>query len=208
MTPETIAHSMRYPSSELPFGYLEPHWYAVYTCANHEKRVAAQMKNRNVDHFLPLYETMHRWKDRRVRLSLPLFPGYIFVRLALRDRLQVLEIPSVVHLVGGNCERPETLPEREIETLRTGLSSGLRAQPHRYLAVGRRVRIKNGPLAGLEGILQRRKGKCRVVLSVDLITRSIAIETDVADIVFASRSVRRARWSADNQGRRIRVAGV
>src|SRR5271157_5605311 len=80
--------------------YLEPHWYAAYTCANHEKRVALQLERRSLECFLPLYESVRRWKDRRVRLELPLFPGYVFVRLALRDRLQVLQVPGVARLVG------------------------------------------------------------------------------------------------------------
>src|SRR6202051_4240062 len=80
--------------------YFEPHWYAAYTCANHEKGVTQQLERRSVECFLPLYESVRRWKDRRVRLQPPLFPGYVFVRLALCDRLQVLEIPSVVRLVG------------------------------------------------------------------------------------------------------------
>ncbi|HEV2386520.1 MAG TPA: UpxY family transcription antiterminator [Candidatus Acidoferrales bacterium] len=166
---------------EFPPAYLDPRWYAAYTCANHEKQVAAQLLERGVEHFLPLYKTMHRWKDRRIRLQLPLFPGYVFVRLALRDRLKVLQVPSVVRFVGfGGL--PTALPEDEIETLRAGLSCGLRAQPHPYLAFGRRVPITNGPLAGMEGILQRRKGKYRVVLSVDLIMRSIAVEASIADL--------------------------
>src|SRR6266852_464107 len=78
----------------------QPHWYAAYTSANHEKRVAVQLKERAVENFLPLYESVRRWKDRRMKLQLPLFPGYVFVRLALRDRLRVLQIPSVVRLVG------------------------------------------------------------------------------------------------------------
>jgi transcription termination/antitermination protein NusG len=166
---------------ELPASYFEPRWYAAYTCANHEKQVAEQLRERSVEHFLPLYETVHRWRDRRVRLHLPLFPGYVFVRLPLHDRLKVLQVPSVARLVGfGGL--PTALPEHEIETLRGSLGGGLRAQPHPYLTVGRRVRINKGPLVDLEGILLRKKSNLRVVLSVDLIMRSIAVEVDAADI--------------------------
>jgi transcription antitermination factor NusG len=168
---------------ELPVAYHEPRWYAAYTCANHEKRVAAQLAERGVEHFLPLYDAVHRWRDRRVHLRLPLFPGYVFVRLALRDRLRVLQVPSVVRLVGFGGAVPAALPEREIETLRNGLGGGLCARPHPFLTLGRRVRVVNGPLAGLEGILRRRKGNFRVVLSVDLIQQSIAVEADAADLV-------------------------
>src|SRR5215470_10036357 len=89
-----------YDEVVLPDSYLEPRWYAAHLCANHEKRVAAELNARNVENFLPLYSSVRRWKDRRVNLQLPLFPGYLFVRLPLRDRLRVLQIPSVVRLVG------------------------------------------------------------------------------------------------------------
>jgi len=159
---------------------LQPRWYAAYTCANHEKRVREQLQQRSVEHFLPLYESVRRWKDRRVRLHLPLFPGYVFVRLALRERLRVLEIPSVVRLVGFNGY-PTALPDDEMEALRCGLGQ-LNSQPHPYLTVGRRVRIIRGPLEGREGILIRKKGLLRVVLSVDLILRSVAVEVDATDV--------------------------
>src|SRR5712692_7022658 len=116
----------------LPRLYLEEHWYAAYTCANHEKRVAKQLEERAVEHFLPLYRSVRRWSDRRVEIDLPLFPGYVFVRLALRDRLRVLQIPSVVRLVGFNG-LPTALPDKEIEALRTGVAANLRAEPHPYL---------------------------------------------------------------------------
>ena len=178
-TTRTAAYEIREPAVV----WQEPRWYAAYTCANHEKQVASQLGDRRVEHFLPIYETVHRWKDRRVRLQLPLFPGYVFVHLPLRDRLQVLEVRSVVRLVGFGGGLPAALPEQEIETLRDGLSGDLRAQPHPYLTIGRRVRIKNGPLAGMEGILRRRKGNYRVVLSVDLIQQSIAVEADAAALL-------------------------
>lgn len=165
----------------LPFDTCELLWYAAYTSANHEKRVAEQLVARSVEHFLPLYQSVRRWKDRKVQLQLPLFPGYVFVRLALRDRLQVLQAPGVAKLVGING-MPSALPQEEIDVLRAGLASGVRAQPHPYLRVGRRVRVKAGALAGVEGILVLRKKKARFVLSVDLIQRAMAVEIDEADL--------------------------
>ncbi len=156
-------------------------WYAAYTCAQHEKRVAAELGMREVEHFLPLYGSMRRWKDRRVQLELPLFPGYVFVRLALRDRLRVVQIPSVVRLVGfGGL--PMALPDTEMEILRTGLCQSLRAEPHPFLTVGRRVEIIAGPFAGLEGILKRKKSSLRVVVTLELIQRSMAVDVDAADV--------------------------
>src|SRR5260370_26311947 len=136
----------------LPVSFLEPHWYAAYTRAQHEKRGAAELGMREVEHFLPLYSSVRRWKDRRVTLDLPLFPGYVFVRLALRDRIRVGQIPSVVRLVGfGGL--PTALPDTEMEIMRSGLSRSLRAEPHPFLTAGRAVRITAGPVAGLDGIL-------------------------------------------------------
>jgi transcription antitermination factor NusG len=168
-------------AQELPSSYIEEHWYAAYTCANHEKRVACELQVRSVEHFLPLYRSVRRWSDRRVQIDLPLFPGYVFVRLALRDRLRVLQIPSVVRLVGFNG-LPTALPDEEMEILRSGLTERLRAEPHPFLTVGRHVRITAGPFDGLQGVLKRKKSKVRVVVSLSLIHRSIAVDLDAADI--------------------------
>jgi len=165
----------------LPAEYLVPRWYAVHTCPRHEKRVAEQLSGKNVEHFLPLYEAVHRWKDRRAKVQLPLFPGYIFVHIALKDRLQVLEIPSIVQIVSFRGQ-PSCLPQREIDALRNGLANRLRAEPYPYLKVGRRVRVRSGPLFGAEGILLRKKDTFRLVLSLELIMRSVAVEVDVADV--------------------------
>lgn len=169
------------PAEVLSATYFVTRWYVVQTFSRHEKRVAEQLDARGVEHFLPLYETVSQWKDRRVRVELPLFPGYVFVRLALRDRLNVLQIPSVVRLVGFNGH-PEALPDEEMEILRSGLGNRLRAEPHPFLTVGRRIRIRSGPLQGLEGILVRRKSCLRFVLSVDLILRSIIVDVSGADL--------------------------
>jgi len=165
----------------LPTSLLEVHWYAAYTCAQHEKRVAAELGARELEHFLPLYSSVRRWKDRRVTLDLPLFPGYVFVRLALRDRLRVVQIPSVVRLVGFSGQ-PTALPDTEMEIMRSGLSESLRAEPHPFLTVGRRVRITRGPFAGLEGVLKSKKNNLRVVVSLELIQRSVAVDVDTGDI--------------------------
>jgi transcription antitermination factor NusG len=161
--------------------YFEPHWYAVQTCANHEKRVLQQLGQRTVEAYLPQYESVRRWKDRRVRLDLPLFPGYVFVHLALRDRLRVLQTPGVVRLVGFGGQ-PASLPDQEIEALRQGLTHEMHIEPHPYLKVGHRVRVRSGPLQGLQGLLVRKKNVSRFVISLDLIMRSVAAEIDVAEL--------------------------
>ena len=160
---------------------LDSRWYAAYTCANREKRVREQLEQRSVESFLPVYETVRQWKDRRMRLQLPLFPGYLFVRMAVVDRLRVLQVPGVVRLVGFNGQLV-ALPDAEIEGLKNGLARGVQAEPYPYLTVGRRVRVKRGPFEGRQGILLRRKGKIRLVLSIELIMRSVVIDIDANDV--------------------------
>jgi transcription antitermination factor NusG len=169
-----------YPDMSPSFFRL--HWYAVYTNANHEKRVARQLEQRSIEHLLPLYDSVRLWKDRRVRLQMPLFPGYVFVRFALRDRVQVLQTPSVAHLVSFSGH-PAPLPEEEIQAIQSCLNHGCQVEPHPYLQAGRRARVRSGPLRGMEGIILRRKNRTRFVLSFDLIMRSVAVEIDDIDLV-------------------------
>jgi len=159
----------------------QPLWYAAYTSANHEKKAAAEISRRGVESFLPLYRTVRRWSDRRVELQMPLFPGYVFVHLALRERLRVLQVPGVAKLVGfGGL--PVALPDEQVEALRAGLSGQLHAEPHPFLTAGRRVLVRAGPLQGLEGFIVRRKMGLRLVIALDLIQRAAAVEIDEADV--------------------------
>lgn len=158
-------------------------WYAVYTSSRHEKRIKEQLDSRSIESFLPLCEAVHRWKDRRVSVSLPVFPGYLFVRISLPEhRLPVVAIPGVVNLVGRpGC--PTAVADHEIEALRICCARGHRMVPHPYLTAGARIRVRNGPLADMEGILVRHKGKSRLILSIKLIARSVAVEVDASDVV-------------------------
>jgi transcription antitermination factor NusG len=174
-------HSPSSSSAVLPPEFLQQRWYVAQTCANHEKRVEEHLQLRTVEAYLPVYGSVRRWKDRSVRLALPLFPGYVFVRLALRDRLQVLQTPSVVRLVGFGGQ-PTPLPDHEIDALRQGLAHNLLMEPHPYLKVGQRVRVKSGPLAGLEGLLLRKKKHSRFIITLDLIMRSVSVEINFADL--------------------------
>ena len=169
------------PATDGGEAFIQPLWYAAYTRANHERRVADQLAERAVEHFLPQYESVRKWKDRKVRLQMPLFPGYVFVHLALQNRLKVLQVPGVAYLVGfGGL--PTALPETVMEIMRSGLSQSLRAEPHPFLSVGRRVRIRSGPFAGLEGILKQRKNNLRVVVSLEVIQRAVAVDVEAADV--------------------------
>jgi transcription antitermination factor NusG len=156
-------------------------WYAAYTCPRHEKYVAQQLARRQIGSFLPMYSSVRRWKDRRKRIDLPLFPGYIFVQMTERNRLDILRVPGVVQLV---CFRgkPAAIAPSEIEALRHGSSGSVVVQPHPYLKEGRRVRIISGPMVGTEGIYVRRKQQTRLVISISLIQRSVAMEIGGADV--------------------------
>lgn len=160
---------------------IEAKWYATYTRANHERRVADQLAERGVENFLPQYESVRKWKDRKVRLQLPLFPGYVFVHIAVQNKLRVLQVPGVASLVGFGG-KPVPVPEEEFARIREFLSKGFRAEPHRFLKVGRRVRVRSGPLEGMEGIILRRKNGARLVISLELIQRAMAVDVDAGDV--------------------------
>ncbi len=165
-----------------PDKQLAPKWFAVYTSPRHEKRVDQYLALREIEHYLPLYHPRRRWSDGSiVTLDLPLFPGYLFVRIDQSVRVRVLEVPGVLTFVGGPGRQPAPLPEAEIETLRAGLHLR-RAEPHHLITVGQRARIRSGALAGMEGVVVRQKGGLRVVLTVNLILRSVAVEVDGTEL--------------------------
>jgi transcription antitermination factor NusG len=157
-------------------------WFAIYTAPRHEKRVAAHLESRAVDCFLPLYHTVRRWKNgSRVPLTLPLFPSYVFVRISQSERIRVLQVPGIVSIV-GSASKPTAIPPYEIELLREQIDHLGNIEPHPYLAIGDRVRITAGPLAGLQGILLRKKNELRIVITVQAIMKSFSIETDVDEV--------------------------
>lgn len=156
-------------------------WYAVQTYPRHEKRVHEDLGSRTIESFLPLYETVNRWRNGcKVRVELPLFPGYVFVRIDPRERFKVLSLPGAISIV-GSASGPWPLLDTEIALIRDILAAR-NFQPHPYLAVGQKVRIKSGALAGLTGFLVRQAGGLRLVLSVELIQQAAAVEVDVNDV--------------------------
>ena len=156
-------------------------WYAVQTRPRHEKSVANQLKSRSFDTFLPVYRCVHQWRNGvRAELELPLFPCYLFTCISVRARLPILQVPGVVGFAGPSA-RPTAIPEPEIAALRIA-TERLKVEPHPFLSIGDRVRIVAGPLFGMEGILVRRKQLLRVVLSIEIIMRSITVEVSAFDI--------------------------
>jgi transcription antitermination factor NusG len=156
-------------------------WFAVRTASGREKSVATQLQAKGIEEFLPLYRTRRQWSDRTKELELPLFPGYLFCRFDFNNRLPVLITPGVKTIIGFG-RTPTPVADDEIESLRRAVASGA-VHPHdQYLTVGERVRIREGSLAGVEGILVDIKNSWRIVISVDLLQRSVAVELDRAAI--------------------------
>jgi transcription antitermination factor NusG len=156
-------------------------WWALYTRHQHEKSVADVLMSKGFDVFLPVYESVRRWKDRRKVLSLPLFPGYVFVRGRSARRLHVLTTPGV-HMILCRGEETATIPEEEIEFIRRSVSGNFAVEPHPFLKCGERVRVTRGALGGVEGILIRKKNVFRLVLSVEMLAQSVSVEIDSADV--------------------------
>lgn len=158
-----------------------PKWFAAYTTPRHEKAVVRQLEARHVESFLPLYCSARRWKNGcRVTIARPLFPSYVFVRVKRQDSVKVLQIPGVLSIVGAGRE-PSALPCAEIESLRAGLGQR-QFEPHAYLVAGEKVRIIAGSFEGMVGVLLRRKNDFRVVLTLDLIRQSVAVEIGIDEI--------------------------
>lgn len=156
-------------------------WFAAYTHSHHEKRVASHFAEREIESFLPLYAALRRWRNGcEMNLDLPLFPNYVFVRMDPRERVRVLEVPGVLSLVGSG-RRLASLPDLEIEALRSSVGQR-KVEPHPYLVVGERVRIKAGAMMGLEGVLVRKKNNFRVVLGLEAILQSVAVEVNADDL--------------------------
>jgi transcription antitermination factor NusG len=144
--------------------------------------VGQHLQIRQIEHFLPLYRTQRKWRDgSKVTLDLPLFPSYIFVHILRAQRVRVLEIPGVLAFVGGTGGEPVSLPSIEIDALRSGLSIR-NTQPHPLLKVGQRARIRSGAFAGMEGVVVRMKYSFRVVLTMDSIMQSFAVEVDAEEL--------------------------
>lgn len=157
-------------------------WLALYTASRHEKRVAQHLGQRAVEFYLPLYKAERRWADgSRVTLDLPLFPGYLFAQIRRGERGRVLNVPGVLSVVAGTGGEPAWLPEETIAALRAGIDRQ-RAQPHPLPDAGQRVRIRSGALAGFEGVVARSKAGMRVVLTVEQIQQSYAVEVALEDL--------------------------
>ena len=161
-------------------GELSP-WWALYTRHQHEKVVADTLSAKGFDVFLPQYESVRRWKDRQKHLSLPLFPCYVFVRGGLDRRLPIVTTPGV-HMILSRGDKAAIIPEDEIQAIRLTMESNFQIEPHPFLKCGDRVRVTCGSLQGVEGILVRKKNVFRLILSVEMLAQSVAVEINASDV--------------------------
>jgi transcription antitermination factor NusG len=171
LTPQSVETGMHESSA----------WWVLYTRHQHEKAVAEMLSAKGFEVFLPLYESIRVWKDRSKLLTMPLFPCYVFLRGGLNRRLQVVTTPGV-HMILFHGEQVAIVPEAEIRAIRKAVEGPFRVEPHPFLKCGERVRVTRGSLEGVEGVLVRKKNFYRLILSVDMMAQSVAVEIDVTDV--------------------------
>ena len=157
------------------------HWYALYTRSRYEKKVDYLLKEKGVTSFLPLTEAYHKWSDRYQKVLIPLFSCYVFVFIALRERLKVLKTFGAVKLVSFNGT-PAVIPDDQINTVKQILSEKLNVKQADFFTPGNKVRVKHGPLKGVEGTLVHKSNKNRLIIAIDGIKQALSIEIDYRDL--------------------------
>jgi transcription antitermination factor NusG len=167
----------RFPTSGIP------QWYAVHTRSHFEKRVADELLTKEVETYLPASREVHQWKDRKKVVNVPVFPGYVFVRISDDSgiRLRVVQTNGAIRILGHGYDI-EPIPDAEIEAVRKLVDSGLPLLSHPFLKEGARVRIRRGALEGIEGLLSRFKDRTRIVVSIEMLSRSVSTEIDMHNV--------------------------
>jgi transcription antitermination factor NusG len=162
---------------------LKSEWYALYTRSRFEKKMLTELTDRSVEVFLPMREVISRWKDRKKKIWVPLFPGYIFLNHidTPENRYRILNLPGAVRFVSLEG-RAQPIPEQQIEGVRRFLETSISVDPYPYIQVGCRVEVIAGPLKGIQGVLVEKRGRFRFVLQVDLIRQAVAVEIDASDV--------------------------
>ncbi len=168
---------------KLPDRFVKPAWYALYTRSRFEKKMLGELTDRSIEVFLPMREILSRWKDRKKRIWIPLFPGYIFINHVdtPENRFKILNIPGAVRFVGHEGYA-DPIPEEQIQNVRRFLESSIAVDPYPYIKVGTRVEVIAGPLKGIQGILVEKRGRFRFVIQVDLIRQAISVGIDSSDV--------------------------
>jgi transcription antitermination factor NusG len=157
-------------------------WFAVRVKSQCEQSVAHAFRQRDYEEFLPLYWSRRRWSDRIKMLQLPLFAGYLFCRFDPSQRARILEVPGVVHIAGIG-KIPLAVDSAEVEAIRLAVNSGQRLEPWNHMQVGDTVRVEEGPLCGLQGVLLRLKGGSHLILSIKMLQRGVAVEVERSLVV-------------------------
>ncbi len=178
---------------------MSKQWYALRVKSRYENTVATHLRGKGYVSLLATYKSRRPWSDRFKEIELPLFPGYVFCQFNPLDRLPILIVPGVVHVVGVG-RTPVPIDETEIAAIQAALKSGLPSQPWPFLQIGHKVRIEHGPLCGIEGILLGFKGHQRLVLSVTLLQRSVAVQVDGASVRAMSHQGLASNSPANSQG--------
>lgn len=158
------------------------HWYALYVRSRHEKFVSDELNKKNIETYLPVREVTRHWSDRKKIIHQPLFSGYVFVKVALKDRWDILNTAGVVRFVGPSAARPIEVREEDLKTMQKFLKEKVQLDPFPYLKEGQRVYVRSGPFKGAEGFVVRKEDHCRLVLSLDALMQSISIRIDQANI--------------------------
>ncbi len=167
-----------------PMNEHSTYWFALHVRSRHEFQICERLIEKGTEAFLPTVERLRRWKDRKKRINFPLFPGYLFVHIpkTAQDMLNVLKIKGVVRLLCSEPGEPECIPEEQIISLKRIVESKGLLDPYPYLKEGERVRIKNGSLSGVEGILIEKLGQHMLVLSVDILQQGVALKIEASEV--------------------------
>jgi len=174
---------LSFSESACELAQIRAQWYALYTRSRFEKKLLYELATRDIEVFLPMREIISRWKDRKKKIWVPLFPGYIFVNHVdtPENRHSVLNIPGAVHFVGV-CGRLDPVPDEQILAIHKFLEASLSVDTYPYMPIGTKVEVIAGPLTGVRGILIEKRGKYRFVLQVDMIRQAISVEIDASDV--------------------------
>ena len=159
-------------------------WHVLYVVVKNEKKVAGQLLERRISHYLPVRKEVRRWSDRRVTIMAPLFPGYVFVRCSIEQRFAIIGLPGVVRFVSTGVE-PAIIPDAEFDRLK-GLLDSRAAEAHDYLQPGKRVRLTGGAFDGFEGTYVRDRGKLRAIVAIDWLQRSVIVDVEACEVQLAS----------------------
>jgi len=169
-------------------------WHVLHVLSNHEKRVTQHLDVRSIEHYLPLYTERVKWTDRTVVAERPLFSGYVFARFSPQSRVSVISTPGVLHLLG--TEERDMVRDEELTKIRSGLATGLPLRPHNGIAVGTRVRVRDGVFAGVEGVVTELRKQCKVIITLAAVRQCFSLEIEIDDLIILSKPTAKPGLSA------------